>query len=138
MTEVQPLWVPSEAASWESRVSTRWKVLLRRSGIGVVGEVRRASRRCCEVREVSLACGERREGCYFVKVLAAPFGGVLACVAVKDSKVALASDPSKVVNERVCTRFLVSSLRPQGRETKERTLPSSADTSCSDRRSRRL
>lgn len=40
---------------------------------------------------------------YLMEMLAAPLGGVLARMAVKDSEIALASDPAKVVNERVGT-----------------------------------
>ena len=48
-----------------------------------------------------LASEGRREGkTNFMEMLAAPFGGVLACVSVKDSKVALSSNPTEIVEDR--------------------------------------
>ena len=103
VTAVQPEWVFSVAARRESFVSTLWKVWLRRSGMGVVGDVRRASRRCYkEMTTINIGCGFQRRAWWstdFVKVLATPFGGVFAGVTIEYGEVTLTSNSAKVVNE---------------------------------------
>lgn len=91
---------------------------------GIVGdeEVRKESRRYYECDRVRLWL-EYNCGTYFVKMLAAPLGGVFSRMTVKDCEESLSSDAGEIDDKRVRVFHVPARALVFGHANLERSIP---------------